>query len=122
LIIFTAYLLRITVIITVNLLLAKFLAKGSKMWRMTVAGDTEPERLPRRCEKLLNMIEWWELLVVPPEEVEQVSRFKSLTVEQSQLLVSTTKAPGNIPKAWRFRLAWKRCPAWFPLPCNWRWG
>ena len=58
-----------------------------------MAGDTEPERFPGRCEKLLNMIEWWELLVMPPEEVEQVSRFKSLTPEQRQLLLSATKAP-----------------------------
>ncbi len=50
---------------------------------------------PDDAKKLLNMIEWWELLVMPLEEVEQVSRFKSLTPEQRQLLLRATKAPGK---------------------------
>ncbi len=69
---------------------------------------------PDDAKKLLNMIEWWELLVMPPEEVEQVSRFKSLTPEQRQLLLSATKAPGNIPKAWCFHRVLRRCSAWSP--------
>ncbi len=68
---------------------------------------------PDDAKKLLNMIEWWELLVMPPEEVEQVSRFKSLTPEQRQLLLSATKAPGNIPKAWCFHRVLRRS-AWSP--------
>ncbi len=35
------------------------------------------------------------LTVMPPEEVEQVSRFKSLTPEQRQRLLSATNAPGK---------------------------
>lgn len=54
-----------------------------------------PPPFPDDAKKLLNMIEWWELLVMPTEEVEQVSRFKSLTPEQRQLLLSATKAPGK---------------------------
>jgi hypothetical protein len=50
---------------------------------------------PDDAKKLLNMIEWWELLVMPPEEVEQLERFKTLTEEQRLLLLSATKAPGK---------------------------
>lgn len=86
-------------IITVNPLLARFLTKGSKMWRklgiwLWLATQNLSD-FPDDAKKLLNMIEWWELLVMPPEEVEQVSRFKSLTQEQHQLLLSATKAPGK---------------------------
>ncbi|EOG3199109.1 conjugative transfer ATPase [Salmonella enterica] len=88
-----------THIITVNPLLARFLTKGSKMWRklgiwLWLATQNLSD-FPDDAKKLLNMIEWWELLVMPPEEVEQVSRFKSLTPEQRQLLLSATKAPGK---------------------------
>lgn len=86
-------------IITVNPLLARFLTKGSKMWRklgiwLWLATQNLSD-FPDDAKKLLNMIEWWELLVMPLEEVEQVSRFKSLTPEQRQLLLSATKAPGK---------------------------
>lgn len=86
-------------IITVNPLLARFLTKGSKMWRklgiwLWLATQNLSD-FPDDAKKLLNMIEWWELLVMPPEEVDQVSRFKSLTPEQRQLLLSATKAPGK---------------------------
>ncbi|EAO0948109.1 conjugative transfer ATPase [Salmonella enterica] len=88
-----------THIITVNPLLARFLTKGSKMWRklgiwLWLATQNLSD-FPDDAKKLLNMIEWWELLVMPPEEVEQVSRFKSPTPEQRQLLLSATKAPGK---------------------------
>ncbi|EOX8477863.1 conjugative transfer ATPase [Salmonella enterica subsp. indica] len=86
-------------IITVNPLLARFLTKGSKMWRKLGIWlwlvTQNLSDFPDDAKKLLNMIEWWELLVMPPEEVEQVSRFKSLTPEQRQLLLSATKAPGK---------------------------
>ncbi|WP_140919658.1 conjugative transfer ATPase [Limnobaculum xujianqingii] len=86
-------------IITVNPLLAKFLTKGSKMWRklgvwLWLATQNLAD-FPADAEKLLNMIEWWELLVMPPDEVKQISRFKSLTEEQRLLLLSATKAQGK---------------------------
>ena len=86
-------------IITVNPLLARFLTKGSKMWRklgiwLWLATQNLSD-FPDDAKKLLNMIEWWELLVMPPEEVEQLERFKTLTQEQKQLLLSATKASGK---------------------------
>jgi len=86
-------------IITVNPLLARFLTKGSKMWRklgiwLWLATQNLAD-FPDDAKKLLNMIEWWELLVMPPEEVEQLERFKTLTPEQKQLLLSAAKSPGK---------------------------
>ncbi|EDT2963646.1 conjugative transfer ATPase [Salmonella enterica subsp. enterica] len=86
-------------IITVNPLLARFLTKGSKMWRklgiwLWLATQNLSD-FPDDAKKLLNMVEWWELLVMPPEEVEQLQRFKTLTEEQRRLLLSATKAPGK---------------------------
>ena len=86
-------------IITVNPLLARFLTKGSKMWRklgiwLWLATQNLAD-FPDDAKKLLNMIEWWELLVMPPEEVEQLKRFKTLTPEQEQLLLSASKSPGK---------------------------
>jgi hypothetical protein len=42
---------------------------------------------------MLNMIEWWLCLVMPPEEVEEIARFKKLTAEQKAMLLSATKTP-----------------------------
>lgn len=86
-------------IITVNPLLARFLTKGSKMWRklgiwLWLATQNLAD-FPDDAKKLLNMIEWWELLVMPPEEIDQVCRFKALTEEQRQLLRSAVKSPGQ---------------------------
>ncbi|HAT7593435.1 type IV secretory pathway, VirB4 component [Klebsiella variicola] len=86
-------------IITINPLLARFLTKGSKMWRklgiwLWLATQNLAD-FPDEAKKLLNMIEWWELLVMPPEEIDQVCRFKALTEEQRQLLRSAVKSPGQ---------------------------
>jgi hypothetical protein len=42
---------------------------------------------------MLNMLEWWLCLVMPKEEVEQISRFKELSAEQKALLLATRKSP-----------------------------
>ena len=39
------------------------------------------------------MIEWWLCLVMPPEEIEEIARFKKLTPEQKAMLLSATKTP-----------------------------
>jgi hypothetical protein len=40
---------------------------------------------------MLNMMEWWLLLVMPKEEVEQVARFKEISPEVRQLLLACRK-------------------------------
>ncbi|CHO17147.1 conjugative transfer ATPase%2C PFL_4706 family [Salmonella enterica subsp. enterica serovar Typhi] len=40
---------------------------------------------------MLNMAEWWLCLVMPPDEVEQIARFKTLSEEQKVILRSASK-------------------------------
>ncbi|PHM27546.1 conjugative transfer ATPase [Xenorhabdus budapestensis] len=42
---------------------------------------------------MLNMAEWWLCLTMPPDEVEQISRFKKLTEEQKAVLLFASKLP-----------------------------
>ncbi|CNI71248.1 Type IV secretory pathway%2C VirB4 components [Yersinia similis] len=82
--------------ITTNPLLAPFVVKIVKMWRKLGAwlwlATQNLEDFPSTSKKMLNMIEWWLCLVMPPEEVEEIARFKKLTTEQKAMLLSATKA------------------------------
>lgn len=84
-------------ITTTNPLVAPYAAKIVKMWRKLgfwywVATQNMAD-FPNIAEKLLNMIEWWLCLTMPPAEVEEISRFKRLTDAQKELLLSATKEP-----------------------------
>ncbi|PVZ81197.1 conjugative transfer ATPase [Serratia sp. S1B] len=83
--------------ITTNPLLAPFVVKIVKMWRKLGAwlwlATQNLEDFPNTSKKMLNMIEWWLCLVMPPEEVEEIARFKKLTAEQKAMLLSATKTP-----------------------------
>ena len=86
-------------LLTTNPLLAPYLAKVSKMWRklgfwLWLATQNLAD-FPDTAKKLLNMIEWWLLLVMPKEEVGELRRFRSLSAEQESLLLSARKAPGQ---------------------------
>lgn len=80
-------------------LLAPYKVKIVKMWRKLGAwywaatqnlGD-----YPGEAKMLLNMIEWWILLVPEKDEVEQVARFKQISEEQKKLILSARKEPGK---------------------------
>ncbi|AAP95814.1 hypothetical protein HD_0932 [[Haemophilus] ducreyi 35000HP] len=47
---------------------------------------------PDNADKLLSMIEWWELLNLSNDEVEEVNRFRRLTEAQKLMLLSAKKA------------------------------
>lgn len=83
--------------ITTNPLLAPYVVKVVKMWRKLGAwlwlATQNLEDFPATAKKMLNMIEWWLCLVMPPEEVEEIARFKKLTSEQKAMLLSATKTP-----------------------------
>lgn len=83
--------------ITTNPLLAPYVVKVVKMWRKLGAwlwlATQNLEDFPSTSKKMLNMIEWWLCLVMPPEEVEEIARFKKLTSEQKAMLLSATKTP-----------------------------
>lgn len=86
-------------IITTHPLLASYVVKITKMWRKWGAwfwiATQNLADFPEASQRMLNMIEWWLCLVLPKEEIEQVSRFRDLSTTQKQLLLNTRKEPGK---------------------------
>ncbi len=86
-------------IITKNPLLAPFVVKGTKMWRKLGAwfwlATQNLADFPDAAQPMLNMIEWWICLNMPPAEIEEIARFKKLTPAQKALLLSASKASGK---------------------------
>jgi conjugative transfer ATPase len=86
-------------IITKNPLLAPFVVKGTKMWRKLGAwfwlATQNLADFPTAAQTMLNMIEWWICLNMPPAEIEEIARFKKLTPAQKALLLSASKEPGK---------------------------
>ncbi|MBK0096664.1 conjugative transfer ATPase [Erwinia sp. S63] len=84
-------------IVTTNPLLGPYATKIAKMWRKLGTWlwifTQNLEDFPDTAKKMLNMAEWWICLVMPPQEVEQIARFKTLTDEQRVMLLSATKVP-----------------------------
>ncbi|EMR4177620.1 conjugative transfer ATPase [Serratia marcescens] len=85
-------------IVTVNPLLAPYITKIVKMWRKLGAwlwlATQNLKDFPDIAEKMLNMAEWWVCLTMPPEEVNDIARFKALTEEQKAVLLSASKLSG----------------------------
>ena len=44
---------------------------------------------------MLNMMEWWLCLSMPPDEVEKIARFRELTPAQKALMLSARKESGK---------------------------
>jgi conjugative transfer ATPase len=86
-------------LITSNPMLARYVVKITKMWRKLGAwfwiATQNLEDFPDASRRMLNMMEWWFCLVSPKEEVDQIARFRDLTSEQRQMLLSTRKEPGK---------------------------
>lgn len=86
-------------IITRNPLLAPFVVKGTKMWRKLGAwfwlATQNLADFPDAAQTMLNMIEWWVCLNMPPAEIEEIARFRKLTPAQKALLLSASKEPGK---------------------------
>jgi hypothetical protein len=51
--------------------------------------------LPKAAEPMLNMIEWWLCLSMPPDEVEKIARFRELSPAQKALMLSARKEAGK---------------------------
>lgn len=85
-------------IVTVNPLLAPYMTKIVKMWRKLGAwlwlATQNLKDFPDIAENMLNMAEWWVCLTMPPEEVNDIARFKALTEEQKAVLLSASKLSG----------------------------
>jgi conjugative transfer ATPase len=86
-------------IITKNPLLAPYILKITKMWRKLGAwfwlATQNLDDLPKAAEPMLNMIEWWICLNMPPDEVEKIARFRELTQAQKALMLSARKEAGK---------------------------
>ncbi|EDQ5070598.1 conjugative transfer ATPase [Salmonella enterica] len=82
-------------VVTANPLVSPYFAKISKMWRKLGTwlwlATQNLKDYPDTAEKMLNMAEWWICLVMPPDEIEQVARFRRLTDEQKAMLLSAKK-------------------------------
>ncbi|NWC00527.1 conjugative transfer ATPase [Pseudomonas gingeri] len=86
-------------IITKNPLLSPYIVKITKMWRKLGAwfwlATQNIDDLPKAAEPMLNMIEWWICLSMPPDEVEKIARFRALTPAQKALMLSARKESGK---------------------------
>ncbi|MGY2224409.1 conjugative transfer ATPase [Pseudomonas gingeri] len=86
-------------IITKNPLLSPYVVKITKMWRKLGAwfwlATQNVDDLPRAAEPMLNMIEWWICLNMPPDEVNKIARFRALTDAQKTLMLSARKESGK---------------------------
>ncbi|HEV2678915.1 MAG TPA: conjugative transfer ATPase [Rhodanobacter sp.] len=86
-------------IITKNPLLSPYIVKITKMWRKLGAwfwfATQNIDDLPKSAEPMLNMIEWWICLSMPPDEVEKIARFRELNPSQKALMLSARKEAGK---------------------------
>src|SRR3546814_3494286 len=64
---------------------------GAWFWLATQNLDD----LPKAAEPMLNMIEWWICLSMPPDEVEKIARFRELNASQKALMLSARKEAGK---------------------------
>ncbi|WP_220769010.1 conjugative transfer ATPase [Shewanella sp. MBTL60-007] len=82
-------------IITTNPLLASFLVKAVKMMRKLttwpIFATQNLKDFPDNAAKLLNMIEWWQMLTPTKNEIEQLERFRELSEEQKSLMKNCRK-------------------------------
>lgn len=86
-------------IITKNPLLSPYVIKITKMWRKLGAwfwlATQNMDDLPPAAAPMLNMIEWWICLNMPPDEIEKIACFRKLTEAQKALMLSARKESGK---------------------------
>jgi hypothetical protein len=82
-------------LITTNELLGPKIAKATKMWRKLSIwlwlATQNLQDFPDSMERVLSMCEYWMLLTMDKSEIEQVTRFRSLTPEQRHMMESARK-------------------------------
>ena len=84
-------------LITTNELLGPKIAKGTKMWRKLNIwfwlATQNLQDFPDTMDRVLSMCEYWMLLTMDRSEIAQVTRFRSLSDEQRELMESARKEP-----------------------------
>lgn len=86
-------------IVTRNPMLSPYVVKISKMWRklgvwLWLATQNLGD-FPDSAKRMLNMMEWWLLLTMPKEEVDQLARFRQFSDETRNMLLSARKQQGS---------------------------
>ena len=85
--------------ITTNPTLVKPLVFGAKTWRKLNIWLTQAtqnlEDYPDEAKKMLSLAEWWYCMNMDHKEVEEVSRFRRLSDEEKDMLVSARKEKGK---------------------------
>ena len=80
-------------------LLSPYSVKITKMWRKLGAwfwmATQNVDDVPPEASALLNMIEWWICLNMPPDEVEKIARFRELSPAQKSMMLSARKENGK---------------------------
>lgn len=80
-------------------LLSPYCVKITKMWRKLGAwfwmATQNVDDVPAEASALLNMIEWWICLNMPPDEVEKIARFRELSPAQKSMMLSARKESGK---------------------------
>lgn len=80
-----------------NQLLMPYVVSITKMWRKLGAwywlGTQNFKDFPGTADVLLNMMEWWLCLQLPTDEVEQASKFTTLTDTQKNMMKACRKEP-----------------------------
>lgn len=86
-------------VVVKNPLLAPGAVKITKLWRKINAwfwmATQNIDDIPKAAEPMLNMIEWWICLSMPPDEVEKIARFRELSPAQKALMLSARKEAGK---------------------------
>ncbi|MCU7886496.1 MAG: conjugative transfer ATPase, partial [Candidatus Thiodiazotropha sp. (ex Lucinoma annulata)] len=82
-----------------NRLVGPYINKISAMWR-TFGGwlwiaTQNLHQIPETSRQLLNQPEWWIALSSDQDEVDEISKWKDLSLEQKELLKSARKEPGK---------------------------
>ena len=84
-------------LITTNELLGPKIAKGTKMFRKLNIwfwlATQNLKDFPDSMDRVLSMCEYWMLLTMDKSEIEEVARFRSLSVEQRKMMESARKEP-----------------------------
>ncbi len=86
-------------IITNNPVLVKPFVFGVKTWRkLGIWLDQATQNLedyPDEARRMLNLAEWWYCLSPPKQEIDDIARFRDITDEEKQLMLTAKKEPGK---------------------------
>ena len=82
-----------------NPLVSPYLSRIVATWRTYGAwlwlATQNLRQFPDSSKELLNQPEWWIMLAVDEDEIDQIARFRTLTNEQRSMILSAHKRPGR---------------------------